>query len=738
MKGRHIIDATVESAHDVVGKNKLSQHGNDEIELGALALALWKGKWWIAVATAIGIASGVLVIANTNPTFQADALLQLEEKASALALPSNLSVMVDNDPRSVTEIEILRSRLVLGRAVAAQNLDWRVSPHLVPFAGTMFSRYGLPMLDSIIPVRFARPGDQITLANLVVPRDWLNQGFDLEVLSEQDYVIVLPDARHIRGVIGIPLEQADIGMSVTVASLQAPTGRKFVIRQVDENRAVNDLRQRLAISERGRASGIIEVRLRGQDPLDNTRGLNAIVDAYIYQNVVRNEAKAESTLAFIEEQIPQAERNLREAESVLNAFRQQEVTIDLSLETQIILSQITGLEGEVAELERREGALRDTPAHPAFRQLGVERLLAETRLAKLREQVDALPETERQIQNLSRAVEIARRIYADLRSRAQDIEVLRAGSVGSVRVVDMAAADPSAIAPRKWLVLALGVMSGAMLGSALVLFKKWMHKGIQDDFELEQPGLPVLATINFSKVADRNSRRHGKLPILACAKYADVTVEGLRSLRTSLQFGMFGADTPTMTITSPEPEAGKSFVALNLAAVAAQAGQRVCLVDADLRRGQLSRHFDLPRNHRGLAEVLAGKASFEESLVHCPIENLSFIPTGQYPQNPSELLMRVELSELIEWCAENFDLTIFDSPPILAVTDAAILARNTGFTILVARYDATQVEAVEAALKAFTVSGLRMSGAVLNAFDPKKARGGYGYGNRYSYNVRDQ
>ena len=747
MDGKPVQDAPVRTSDDPHrGRAGMTQSAapDDEIDLGQLVLTLWKGKLPIALAAALGVAAGAFHIANTDPTFQADALLQLEERTGALALPSNLAALTESDPRSVTEIEVLRSRMVLGRAAAEQNLDWRVSPAIAPVIGTMVSRYRLPMIDWAIPARFARPGERLGLEHLSVPPAWVNRDILVEVTGENRFNLTLPDERSLSGVVGERLDVDDAGFALTIETLAAPTGRHFTIRQVDEMRAISSLRSRLSVSERGRASGILEVRLNGTDRHANTRALNAVINAYLRQNIERSAAEAESSLAFIREQIPEAERNLREAEAALNAFRQQEATVDLSLETQNILQQITRIEGELTELERREDELRQrfNPEHPTYRALLDERARLESRLDTLRGRVGDLPETQRQILNLTREVELAQRIYTELLTRAQEVEVLRASTIGNVRIVDAAAAGPGAIAPRRSLILALALVLGGMAGVALVLIRNWMRKGVQDGSELEKLGPPVFATINYNKAADTGGKRKGKLPILAIEETADLTVEALRSLRTSLHFGMLDARTPTLCVTSAHPAAGKSFLALNLAVVAAQSGQRVCLIDADLRRGQLRRYFDVPRNHPGLAEVIAGTAATDQTLIQGPVENLCFLPTGRYPPNPSELLMRAEFSRLVDWCGQNFDLTIFDTAPALAVTDPVIVARNTGATIFVARHDITHPGEVEATIKTFSAAGLRLSGAVLNGFDPRKARGrygyGYGYGYRYDYKQRKQ
>jgi tyrosine-protein kinase Etk/Wzc len=713
---------------------------SDEIDLGQLFSSLWKGKWLIALTTAIGIAAGVFTIANTDPTFQADALLQLEERTGSLALPSGLSDMLENDPRSVTEIEILRSRMVLGQAVADQNLDWRIEPKKVPIIGTLLSRYSLPFVEGLLPAQYIRPDESITLEQLVVPPIWLNTEIEITILDAENFRLALPDGHSISGYVGEQLTMEDVGFSITIGAVEAATGRVFAIQQLDDIRAVNSLRESLTVSERGRGSGILEVRLNDASRPQAARALNAIIQAYTRQNVARSAAEAESSLVFIREQLPIAERALREAEAALNDFRQIQGTVDLSLETQTILEQITRIEGELAVLQRNEDELRQryNPAHPTYRALLDERTRLEARLAELRGQVGGLPETQRQVLDLTRAVELAQRIYTELLTRSQEVEVLRASTIGNVRIIDNATSQPNAIAPRKAMILALSLMLGMMIGAGLVLLRNWLRKGIQDSSELEKLGLPVFATINYNKMADTGTRRQGKLPILAVEETADLTVEALRSLRTSLHFGMLDAKTPTLCITSAHPEAGKSFVALNLAVVSAQAGQRVCLIDADMRRGQLRRHFEMPRNQPGLAEVISGNVAIEDAMVRGAVDGLSFLPSGRYPPNPSELLMRAEFSHLVAWCGENFDLTIFDTPPALAVTDPVIVARNTGTTVFVARHDVTHLGEIEASIKTFSAANLNLSGAILNGFDPKKARGRYGYGYRYDYKTRKQ
>ncbi|MGL5011441.1 MAG: polysaccharide biosynthesis tyrosine autokinase, partial [Paracoccaceae bacterium] len=319
----------------------------------------------------------------------------------------------------------------------------------------------------------------------------------------------------------------------------------------------------------------------------------------------------------------------------------------------------------------------------------------------------------------------------------QELQVLRASSIGSVRIIDTARTAPKAIAPRKSSIAFLSLTIGAVLGVGFVLLRGWLRKGIQGAEDLEKLGIPVFATINFSRSEPTARKAKGALPILAVKEPTDMTVEGLRSLRTSLHFGMLDAQTKSLSITSTAPGAGKSFTSVNLATIAAQSGLSVCLVDADMRRGSLRRYFSLEKNRKGLAELLSGQATLDEVLVTGTVPGLSFISTGRFPPNPSELLMRAEFRAMIDDLDKRFDLTLVDSPPVLAVTDPIIIGRSVGANIAIVRHMETPIGEVQAMLRTLETSKVPLSGMVLNGFDPRRVEGET-YSYRYDYRQREE
>lgn len=711
------------------------------MDLGDLLLSLWLGKIWILLFLSIGLLVGIIHFLNTPRTYQADALIQLEQRGSSIALPEGMRDLAATETRTGTEIEILRSRLVLGQAVSAVNFDWQYAPDNPPYAGEFLVNLArfIPALASYLGVT---PGaEALELELLVVPAIWLGRPVVLTVGHGGSFSVRTPDGAERAGRVGELLRDPEPSFALKVASLTALPGRRFVLTQRDEFRSVNAMRQGLTVMELGRQSGILRLAYTGRSREEAERVLNAITQAYVRQNVGRGAAEADSGVDFIRSQLPGAQARLQAAEEALGDYRRRQQSIDLSFETQALLSQIQVIEAELAALQVREDETRRrfTDRHPAYQQLLTERARLQDRLASMQADLATLPGTQRQMVALMRDVEIAQSTYTQLLTRAQELAVLSASTVGSVRVVDSARATPAPVAPRLSVFVGISTGIGLVLGAAFVLLRSWLRTGVESAEDLEAIGLPVFGIIGFS-AKERRAIARKEYRILAQSDPMELTVEGFRSLRTSLHFGLSDDVNRTVAITSTHPDAGKSFIAVNLATVAAEAGLRVCLVDADLRRGALRRYFGLSADHPGLSEVLARAALLRDVRVRTPVPGLEFIATGSYPPNPSELLMRRAWPEALEELAKDTDLVIVDCPPAQLLTDATLIAGATGATLLVARQGMTRAVELQAAVKTFGQAGLTVTGSVLNFFRPKNNSADNYYRYRYysySYATRD-
>lgn len=721
--------------------DRLSQSGSvgpddDEIDLWAIARALWSGRWRIVGATALALIAGVFYALDQTPIYRADGLMQLEEKRSALSLPSGMQDLLSTDAAPVTEIEILRSRMVLGNVVDELGLAIAAEPLRLPVVGGVVQRLGLPRPDFLLPATYAWNSEAVVIGELEVPSAWIGLPFTLVAQGDNRFDVTLPDGTIRQGRIQTRLEDPVLGFALRVDQLEADPGRAFVALRKPRDIAVASLRDSISVAESARNSSILRIQVMHANPQRAVDILDAVAQAYVEQNIDRSAAEAQRSLEFIQSQLPAAQKAVSDAEAALNQYRQAAQSVDLSFETQALLQRATALEEELAKLALEEQALaeRYTRNHPTYQALQRNQRKIEADLAALREDAGGLPETQKEIFNLTRNLEVSQQIYFQFMSRMQELQVLRASSIGSVRVIDRAQVGRAPIEPRKSRIIALSAILGLLTGAAWILFARALRKGLRGSEDLERLGLSVFATVPFTPLADGHRKLRGHIPILAVTEPDNLAIEALRSLRTALHFGMLDASSKAIVITSGAPEAGKSFTTVNLATVAAQAGQRVCIIDADLRRGYLRRYFGLGRDTVGLSEFLAGDVTLDEVLRDGPVPGLSVIVAGRYPPNPSELLMRPAFGALIDALSEHFDLILVDSPPALAVTDPVILARKAGAVIMVVRHLVTLAAEVEAVRRTFETAGLRITGAILNGWRLEDAsRYGSHYGAYYNY-----
>lgn len=709
---------------------------NDGVDLRDVVSRLWRARRLLGVSALAGLILGLGSYLGSPPLYQADALLQLESKSGVLSLPAALTTQMDDDPHTVTEIEILRSRMVLGEAVERLNLDWHVEPQRAPFIGAFLALHNVPLPDFGFLRPFARKGDAVTLEGLQVPERWIGQLSVLTVGAQGGFTVQLPDGRSLLGRVGETLVDSGSGFLLRVGRLAAPEGRRFDLVQRSKATMIAELRNGLTAAETTRQSFMLRLTYADGSPAAAERTLDAVAQAYLRQNINRSSAEAASSLAFIESNLPAAEAAVATAETALNDFRKANQAIDLNFEVQAKLSQVGALKAQLEEIARNEQAMlqRYTTNHPSYRQLLADKQHVEAQLDALQSQIARLPGTQRELFKLTGTLDTAQANYMQLSSRAQELRVMRASKIGNVRIVDAARAPGIPIAPKLLRSLMTWTIAAFGIGAMAVLARAWLGTGITRTSELETAGFQVFAVVQYlSRIPTGRGRKPRE--IVAQATPNNPVIESFRSMRTSLHFGLVDARNHAVLVTSATPNVGKSFCSENLAVVAAMAGQKVCLIDGDLRRGTMHQWFGVRRSHPGLASYLLGTAGLDEILVKGTQEGLWMIPTGPLPHNPSELLMNNRLPRLIAELDQRFDLTIIDSPPALNVTDPVLIGKTVGATLVIARHNVTSTAELVAVRGLMSAAGVPITGAVLNCFDPRTSSDAYGstYGRYYHY-----
>ncbi|SNY60331.1 polysaccharide biosynthesis tyrosine autokinase [Stenotrophomonas sp. CC120223-11] len=719
------------------------QDDSDEIDLRQLLGTLIDHKWWIAGITGAFLVAAAAYALLATPVYRADAIVQVESKVPSLPGLSDLSQSLGigtGSAEATTEIALITSRAVVGSAVNAMRLDIEVEPNRFPVLGGYFARKAERSApDTLADVRFGMSrfgwgGEKLDVFQLDVPRSLIAQPLTLIVGDNSSYELFDEDENLlVKGSVG--KVASGKGVTMQVAEIRAHPGMRFQIVRQRHLSVVNELQKKVSVSESGKDSGILTLAYENSDPDVAQNFLQQVAQAYVRQNVERNSAEASAQLTFVKEQLPNVRNQVDAAQKALSAYQTRANSVDLTLQTKGLLDQEVAVETSIQQLRLQQAEMdrkftRDHPAYQALmRQIGD----LEARKNGFQGQVKQLPEAQQELLRLSRDLQVSNEMYTAMLNQAQQLDVARAGTVGNVRIVDAAEVDAAnPVKPRKGLIVLVGTLLGAFLSIGLVLLRQLLNRGVEDPSQIEEIGLPVYASIPISPGQQSDSvrgkfRADGKLHLLAVKDPADLAVEAVRSLRTSLHFARLEAKNNIVLISGSSPNAGKTFVSSNLAAVIAQAGQRVLIIDADMRKGTLHKALGATQTP-GLSDVLVGKATLETAIRTVPgLDSLSFISRGDVPPNPSELLMHRNFTELLETVEKQFDLVIIDTPPILAVTDAAIIAHHAGTCLLVARFGLNQPKELALARKRFEQNNVQLKGAIFNAVE-RRATGYYSYG----------
>ncbi|UDQ77208.1 tyrosine-protein kinase Wzc [Pectobacterium brasiliense] len=708
---------------------KVSETNSDEIDLGRLLGTLLDNRWLIIGVTAVFTVLGIMYAMLATPVYKADALVQVEQNSGNSLLNDISSMLPDAKPQSAAEIELIKSRMVIGKTVNDLALDISVQQKYFPLVGKGIAR-----------LAGSEPG-KIAVSRLDVPASWQDETLSLEVLPNQQYTVEAGDTVKFTGSIG-QLESHN-GITLLVSDIVAESGTIFRIQKLNQLTAINSLLDNFSVADKGKDTGVLALSLEGEDPILTAKILSGISQNYLQQNVERKSEEAGKSLEFLKEQLPNVRSSLNDAENKLNQFRQQNESVDLSLEAKAVLDTTVAVEAQLNELTFKEAEISKlyTREHPAYRALMEKRKTLEQERDKLNKRIGAMPKTQQEILRFTRDVQAGQEVYMQLLNKQQELSINKASTVGNVRIVDNAVIQPKPVKPKKALIVVLAMILGGIASTAFVILKTLLHKGIESPEQLEELGINVYASVPLSEWQQKKDRallssksKKGNTratDLLAVGNPADLAIEAIRSLRTSLHFAMMEAKNNVLMISGASPAIGKTFVSANLGAVIAQSGQRVLIVDCDMRKGYA---HELMGTHGtdGLSDILSGQCDAEKSVRKTAVENMDFIPRGQVPPNPSELLMHSRFAEFIKWAGEHYDLVLLDTPPILAVTDAAIISRHVGTSLLVARFEMNTVKEIEVSIRRFEQNGTEIKGVILNAI-VKRAASYYGYGNYHHY-----
>lgn len=727
------------------------QDESNVVDLRQLLGTLMDHKWWILGSTSAFLSVAIVVAILATPIYRSDAIVQVEAKMPSIPGLSGISDSLGlggGAGESTTEIALIKSRAVIGSAVDALKLDIESRPRTFPLIGDYIARGAEESrTEHLGPVvaglsSFAWGGEKLDIIKLEVPRKLLGEKLEVLVAENGTYTLFDADSNALANAkVGDVVRRG--GITLQVGRIQARAGTRFTVIKKRQLAVINELREKVSVNEVGKESGILALTYEDADPAVAQAFLQKVAEAYVRQNVDRNSAEASAQLIFVKEQLPSIRAQVDSAQKALSAYQLRANTVDISLQTKGLLEQEVAVETSIQQLRLQQADMdrKFTRDHPAYRALLTQIGELQGRKNGFQGQVKQLPEAQQELLRLTRDLQVSNEMYTVMLNQAQQLEVARAGTVGNVRIVDAAEVDVAEpVRPNKLAIVLIGGVLGLILSIGGVYVRRVLNRGVEDPSEIEEIGLSVYASIPASAAQSGDSVRDGfkadgRIHLLALKDPADLAIEAVRSLRTSLHFARLEAKNNIVLISGSSPNAGKTFVSSNLAAVIAQAGQRVLVVDADMRKGTLHKALG-GRQSPGLSDLLVGRATFEEVRATVDgIGELHYIPRGAIPPNPSELLMHENFTALLARAAQDYDLVIVDTPPILAVTDAAVIAHHAGTCLLVARFGLNQPKELALAKRRFEQNGVKLKGAIFNAVE-RRAAGYYSYG-YYEYKSKN-
>lgn len=718
---------------------------NDDIDLMALALVLLRGWRIIAVMAVLGLLLGLLYSRYVNPTFKSDALIQIEENTQGVeALGESISELVGTEvSKAETEAELIRSRMILEPVVEFLHLRIRLTDPNIGHLDKLKSDGIATQVNTPDEVSLDTESGAVKVSQFQVAPAYLNQAFTL-TRSETGFVLSngvdkfqgqIGQAHQFQGVEGL--------IAILVTDLPA-TAYPVQIRKQTLKTTTDAINSALSVEEKGQKTGILQLSMVGGNQEQVTTILNQIVQSYVAQNQSRGSEETTKTLAFMETQIPLLKEKLEAAEARFNDFRKKYGTIDVGKEAELLLNEKSRIDEQLNELNLKKADLTTyyTEQHPLVVQINQQLKVLNNRTREIGNTVAGLPEIQREFLKLSEDTAINREIYLTLLKNYEQLKIVKAGQIGYARIIDSPTSTFNAIAPNKLQIMMLAALVGTMLGVIMVLLKNLMRNVVKDPEHLEaSTGIPVIATIPRSPLLSRLSKKkkaHARM--LAHVDHSSLSYEAIKSLRTNLIFGM---PTGTITeqpaqvilITGESPGVGKSFITANLSEVFAQLDKKVLIIDGDMRLGELHQMFNKSAED-GLADYLlqdketvfvndeqptsvqidkAASVLTIKSIIHpTGMAQIDFIPRGRQSANPTSLLIGESFRQLLAALKTRYDYIVIDSPPILAASDAMVIAQQADKVLIVTKFNQSVEGQLVYAIKQMNKANVKVDGIVLN------------------------
>jgi tyrosine-protein kinase Etk/Wzc len=749
----------------------------------AVILSLILRNWYYFIVCIVAsILAARVYLSHTMPVYEtfATVLINEEQNNSAtnndqilkgLGLPGGLRKM-DN------QIKVLSSRTMTERALKVLPFELEFYFKTIKNSIPIYPAIPFKIVsDSIIPL----PWDiEFSIVNLG------NNMFDLN--SESKYYIL-----HKQGKFGENTKITQGTFRIELKDDEWFTKRKdqklyFKIHSL--NSLISDFHRRLNVELLSKEGSVLKISISGTNNAMNVDFINKLAQVFQNNSLDKKNFEAERRIQFINDQLIGITDSLSMTENKLQQFRSSHRVMDLSTQGQTIIAQLSALENDkdrlsleadyydyladylakdvtgeapmipitmgitdpgltrlVTELADLQGQLSSrgggeknplqnviaqkvSSAKDALRETlnglrranSLARSEKQKQIARVNDQASALPATERQLLGIERKFKLNDQIYTFLLETRSQQQMQKASNMADNEVIDPASGNNSSIiSPSPPKAYFVGLLAGCGIPFSIIFLTLLFNKKFKDEDIDKMIDIPIVGKI------PHNSE---KTNIVVLNHPNAIISEAFRSLRTRMQFFTKEAKSPVILITSAMPGDGKTFIAINIASAYSLLGKKTILIGFDLRKPKIYQDFNLD-NEKGISTWLIGKNNLDEIIKETTFENLSIIPAGPIPPNPSELISLEKANELLKLLKERFDYILIDSSPIGIVSETYQLASLADSCLLIVRPKKTLKDMLEKTINEIKVSHIRGVSLVINDIQPDSKH--YGYGEKYGY-----
>jgi len=756
------------------------------VSLADYLMVIIRRKWAVVIVFLTTVVMASLVSLRMPRVYETNVTIKINQRITG----QNILATFYFDPNFLqTEIETIRSRAIMTAVANRLGLTYRIvaiPPRLqgslaevtiadgtppglliitfddpVTFkvtldqkpqgGGTVGTRFDGEFGSILVETEKARRGDRIDvqIKDLEAAVGMVRSSFTVRPIENVNMVRVIARGRDPDQVTDMANGIADayVKASLEDKRLQATSTRIFIEDQIE--RTAQNLRDtERELENFKRANGIVDITAETQ-----------------HYNDILGSLESELLKYSLERQITAAELGIMKNRQGRAAGETGGYPPDALMGSSFAAgSSLAALENQVIELQRQRNELLQTrtPDHPAVKakdaqihavqdemaralndvlergelatniELSDERIkVLEGNIREYKDLTARIPQKEMELNRISRAYEVNERVYEMLLEKLQEAKINEAMETADIRVVDYALVPKAPISPNYAKNILVGVFLGVFLGIGVAYALEFADTSLNSVEEVERRlGRSVIGII--PRITHNPAERLLNKP----DKYDSYFVtynfpkspvaEAYRTLRTAILASGVDVDVASILITSTGLSEGKTNTAFNLAMVFAQVGNKVLLMDCDLRRAKIHRALNM-RRVPGLAEVIMGQAPLDEAVRPTTIENLAVLPSGEVPPNPSELLGSKKFEKILAQLKGKYDRIVMDAPPVLAVTDALVLSGMTDGVCFVVCAGRTDRNAARRGLSLLERAGCKLLGVVFNQVDMARVFGSYGY-----------